>query len=75
MYTNNQVQVTMIKTDETISSIQVQELSGKLLWQKSYDTSLRSQKITTANFADGMYVIQLVSGKGISSSQKLIINH
>ena len=30
---------------------------------------------TTSNLAEGMYVIQLVSGKGITTSQKLVINH
>ena len=72
---SSQVQVSMILSDDKINKIRVEDLMGKVIFQRTYSEQLRSQIINTINFAAGIYLITIDPEVGVSKTEKLVITH
>ena len=61
----------MILSDDKINTIRINDLMGKILFQKTYNEKLRSQIINTIEFVAGIYLITIDPEVGASKTEKL----
>lgn len=72
MYPNPVTDVLIIKTKEFIKSVQVYDISGRLVQQISYTEMQANIEVSTANLTQGTYFIKANTKKGITVTQKVI---
>ena len=58
-----------------IKKIEVFDVIGKQVLSKSYNTSMSKYKLTTTNFSDGVYVVNVVTGSNTIKTQKVIVKN
>jgi len=60
-------------SNTTQSTVEITDLAGKLLFNKSFNTTGNVLEINVANFTAGTYIVRIITGDK-TASQKVIIN-
>jgi hypothetical protein len=64
--------ITITNTNGTIAAVNIFEVSGKQVYKVS-ENQTAEMNINTSAFADGLYLIEIISGDNLKTNKKLII--
>jgi photosystem II stability/assembly factor-like uncharacterized protein len=66
--------VNIALNNKTLRKINLYSISGALIFSKDYGNQLSNTDVNTSNFAEGLYLLEIITEDNISMSQKLIIS-
>jgi hypothetical protein len=71
VYPNPADKVLYINSDVPLASITLTDPEGKVLY-RDYETSKEIKRIDTGNFPNGIYILKMISGKGLQTKKVMI---
>ncbi|WP_179346628.1 T9SS type A sorting domain-containing protein [Winogradskyella ursingii] len=73
---NTNKQLTILNPNNLeIAKVEVFDITGKVITNQSYDTIKNNYKLSTANFSEGVYVVNVTSVDNSSQTQKIIVKN